>query len=116
MLRFLVLSSLLVTSIYSTEVQADCDISGIWKHSTKPAKLLVDLSKGEISVQSHDNNAKAVGLVVLKDLKSGLTSANWDAKMYSAAEDSFVDVQITSESCNQLSVNFNGEEFLALAR
>ncbi|MCF7499515.1 hypothetical protein [Pseudoalteromonas sp. L1] len=116
MLRFLVLSSLLVTSIYSTEVQADCDISGIWRHSTKPAKLLVDLRKGEISVQSHDNNAKAVGLVVLKDLKSSLTSANWDAKMYSAAEDSFVDVQITSESCNHLSVNYNSEEILELFR
>jgi len=36
--------------------------------------------------------------------------------MYSAAEDSFVDVQIISEGCNQLSVNFNGEEVLALAR
>ena len=116
MFKLVVLSSLLVASIFSSEVKADCDISGIWNHSAKPAKLLVDLSNGEISVHSHENNAKAIGLVVLKSLKSGVTSSSWDAKMYSAAEDSFVDVQITSKGCNQLSVNFNGEEVLGLLR
>jgi hypothetical protein len=36
--------------------------------------------------------------------------------MYSGAEDSFVGVQITSKSCNQLSVGFRGEEVLGVIR
>jgi len=116
MLKLIVVSCLLVVSVFSTGAKGECDISGIWNHSAKPAKLFVNLSKGEISVHSHDNNAKAIGLVVLKGLKLDLTSTYWNAKMYSAAEDSFVDVQITSKSCNQLSVSFNNEEVLGLLR
>jgi len=116
MFKLVVLCFLLVVLFFPSEAKGNCDISGIWNHSAKPAKLFIDLSKGEISVHSHENNAKAIGLVVLKSLKSGSTSTSWYAKMYSAAEDSFVDVQITSNSCNQLSVNFNGEEVLGLLR
>jgi len=116
MLKLIVLSSFLVVSIFPAEAKGECDISGIWNHSTKPAKLLVNLSKGEISVHSHDNNAKAIGLVVLKNLKLDSTSTYWNAKMYSAAEDSFVDVQITPQSCNHLSVSFNNDEVLGLLR
>jgi len=116
MLNLIVLSSLIVVSIFSAEVKSECDISGLWNHSAKPAKLLINLSKGEISVHSHDNNAKAIGLVVLKSLELNSTLTSWNAKMYSAAEDSFVDVKITSKSCNQLSVSFNNEEVLGLLR
>ncbi|WP_199922622.1 hypothetical protein [Pseudoalteromonas piratica] len=116
MFKLIVLSFLLVVSIFSTEAKGKCDISGIWNHSSKPAKLFVNLSKGEISVLSHDNNAKAIGLVVLKSIVLDSSSNSWDAKMYSAAEDSFVDVQIKSKSCNQLSVSFNNEEVLGLLR
>ncbi|HEY9044003.1 MAG TPA: hypothetical protein VIN66_17605, partial [Rheinheimera sp.] len=40
MLRFLVSSFILVASIFSAQAKGDCDISGIWNHSDKPAKLL----------------------------------------------------------------------------
>lgn len=40
-----------------TEAKSECDISGIWNNSSKPAKLVVDLAKDEISVHSHDNNS-----------------------------------------------------------
>ena len=112
-----VLSSILIASIFSTEVKSnECNITGVWDHSAKPAKLFIDVTKGEISVHSHDLTPKSVDLVVLKNLKIGSTKSSWNAKMYSAAEDSFVDVQITSISCNQLSVGFQGEEVLGLVR
>ncbi|WP_088331210.1 hypothetical protein [Lacimicrobium sp. SS2-24] len=117
MYKLFVLSAILIVTLFSTAAKADrCDISGIWNHSSKPAKLLVDLSNAEISVYSHENNEKAIGLIVLKNLKLGSTSSSWNAQMYSAAEDSFVDVQIKSKRCNQLMVSFNGEEVLGLFR
>ncbi len=116
MLKLIALSSLIVVSIFSSEAKSECDISGLWNHSAKPAKLFVNLSKGEISVHTHDNNAKAIGLVVIKSLELDSTLTSWNAKMYSAAEDSFVDVKITSKSCNQLSVSFNSEDVLRLLR
>ena len=114
--RFLVSSFILVASIFSAQAKGDCDISGIWNHSAKPAKLIVDLSKAEILVYSHENNDKAIGLVVLKAIKPASNLSSWDAKMYSADEDSFVDVQMTTKDCNQLNVVFQGDEVLALVR
>jgi hypothetical protein len=115
--KLVVLSSILVASIFSAKAKSDeFNISGGWEHSAKPAKLFIDLTKGEISVHSHDLSPKSIGLVVVKSLKLGSTKSSWNAKMYSAAEDSFVDVHITSISCNQLSVGLQGEEVLGLVR
>lgn len=36
--------------------------------------------------------------------------------MYSADEDSFVDVEIVAKDCHQLSIYFQGEEVLQLVR
>ncbi len=94
----------------------ECNISGIWDHDDKPAKLLFDLDNAEVTVYSHDNNTKAIGLVVLKALKPTSNALLWNAQMYSAAEGSYVDVQLTLNGCHQLAVSFNGEEVLALAR
>ncbi|MGQ8366192.1 hypothetical protein [Glaciecola sp. 1036] len=116
MLKFIVFSSVLVLSIFSVQAKSDCDISGIWNHSAKPAKLLIDLNKSEVTVYSHDNNSNAIGLVVLKALKPTSNSSLWEAKMYSAEEDSFVNVQISSKGCNKLIVIFDGEEVLELIR
>ena len=117
MFKRIVLSSIFIASTFSTEARSDeCNYRGVWDHSAKPAKLFIDLSKGEISVYSHDLNPESVGLVVLKSLKIGSAKSSWNAKMYSAAEDSFVDVQITPKSCTQLSVGFQGEEVLGLVR
>lgn len=116
MLRFLVSSLILVSSIFSAQVKGDCDISGVWNHSDKPAKLLIDLNKAEATVYSHDNHTKAVGLVVLKAVKPASHASLWDAQMYSAEDDSFVDVQITSKDCKQLNVVYQGDEVLSLVR
>lgn len=116
MFKLIVLFSFLISSIFSTEAIGECDISGVWNHSAKPAELFVDLSKAEISVHTHDTNPKAIGLVVLKGIEADKVSSTWSAKMYSAATDSFVNVQIKSKSCNQLMVNFEGEEILKLLR
>ncbi len=117
MYKLIVVSSVLVAALCSTAAQGEeCDISGVWSHAAKPAKLFIDLSKGEISVYSHANNVESIGLVALKSLKLGSTTSSWNAKMYSSAEDSFVDVKITSKGCNQLNVSFNGEEVLGLLR
>jgi hypothetical protein len=117
MYKPIVLSTILLLSLFSTVAKGDeCDISGVWNHSAKPAKLFIDLSKGEISVYSHEKNLESIGLVALNSIKLGSTASTWDAKMYSAAENSFVNVQIKSISCNQLSVSFDDKEVLGLLR
>ena len=117
MYRLIVVSTTVLVTLFSTAVKGDeCDISGAWNHSAKPAKLFIDLSKGEISVHSHENNPESIGLVALKSVTQGSTENTWNAKMYSAVEDSFVNVKIASKSCNKLSVRFNGEEVLGLFR
>ncbi|WP_371189011.1 hypothetical protein [Thalassotalea maritima] len=117
MFKPITLSLFMVTSLISTNAQsADCDISGIWNHSAKPAKLSIDLKKGEIFVYSHENNSKAVGAVVIKSLALDSTTLQWKAKMYSAADDSFVDVNIIANACSQLNVSYRGEEVLRLIR
>lgn len=116
MFKLIGVIAFLVLLTFSAEAKAECDISGIWNHSAKPAKLFIDLTKGEITVHSHENNAKAIGLVVLKALELSSTTSTWQAKMYNAAEDTFVDVSIVAKSCNQLSVRFNNEEILRLLR
>ena len=117
MFKLMVSSSLLLVSLLASEAKAgECDISGVWQHSAKPATLFVDVDKGEISVHTHEINSESVGLVVLTKLKLASTAIYWDAKMYSAAEEAFVDVQLTAKSCHQLSVSFGGEEVLGLLR
>lgn len=59
MLRFLVVSSTLLVANFTVHAKA-CDIGGVWDHSAKPARLLVDVNKAQITVYSHDNNSKAV--------------------------------------------------------
>lgn len=117
MFKLIVLSTILIATIFTPKAKSEeCNISGVWNHTAKPAKLFIDLAKGEISVHSHDKTPKSIGLVVLKSLKQSSAESSWEAKMYSATEDSFVDVQITSKGCNQLSVSFHGEEVLGLIR
>lgn len=117
MLKLIAISSMLIGIIFSARANSnECNISGVWNHSAKPATLFINVISGEISVHSHELNPESIGLVVLKNLTLGSSQSYWDAKMYSAAEDSFVDVRITSTSCTQLSVSFNNEQVLKLIR
>ncbi len=94
----------------------DCEISGIWNHSAKPAKLYVDLVKKEVSVFSHELNPENIGRVLIDSLVPDLTPSLWKAKMYNGDTDSMVDVRITLKSCNQLNVSYSGELVLELVR
>ena len=116
MYKVIVLASFLMASSLCYGTTSECDISGEWQHSAKPATLYVDIGAAEISVQSHDDNAKAIGLVVLKNLEAATVAHTWHAKMYSAADDAFVDVLVKSSHCNQLIVSYNGEQILTLLR
>ncbi len=116
MFKLFVLSSVVMVSTFLAKATVACDISGVWSHAQKPATLMVDLVKGEVSVHSHDNNEKGIGLVVLKSLELGATPSSWKAKMYSAPQDSFVDVQVLAKNCQQLIVRYKEEEVLKLLR
>ena len=72
MLRFSVFSFILVVSIFSVQAKSECDISGVWNHSAKPAELLIDLNKSEITVYSHDNNKKSTWVSCFKGLKTNI--------------------------------------------
>ncbi len=66
MYKVIVLASFLMASSLCYGTTSECDISGEWQHSAKLAKLAklatlyVDIGAAEISVQSHDDNAKAI--------------------------------------------------------
>ena len=116
MFKQIIFLSFLCSFAFSAEAQNECKISGIWNHSSKPAKLIFNSETAEVSVFSHDKNKSAIGSVVIKGIKSDKVKNSWNAKMYSALEKTFVDVQMESEDCNQLLVYFQGEEVLKLIR
>lgn len=94
----------------------ECDISGIWQHSAKPATLFIDLNKAEMSVHTHQITPESIGKVVITSIKLDANSKLWRAKMYSAAENSFVNVQIKAQSCDKLKVSYDEEDVLTLLR
>lgn len=115
--KLLMLSSIFIMLLSSMSAHSHaCDISGMWRHSAKPATLFINLDKGEISVQSHEVNPKSIGLVVLKELELNSEATRWRAKMYSAADNDFVSVQVIEKNCEQLTVSYNNEAVLMLLR
>ena len=102
--KIIALSFIAIATGFSSKANSEeCDISGVWDHSAKPAKLFVDIDKGEVSVHSHELNSESIGLVVLQNLQLGLTPLSWHAQMYSATEGAFVDVEISTKSWSNLS-------------
>ncbi|NMP33420.1 hypothetical protein HII17_17875 [Thalassotalea sp. M1531] len=78
------------------------DISGSWKHSEKPAWIQINFTNnvGEAVVFDHKNNIKANGLTVINQITANSDNNaehnfHWSAKMYSMANDNFVDVKLT---------------------
>ena len=64
---------------------------------SKPAWLEIKFKSGisSVSVMRHDNNLKAAGLNVIKEIKSNLNQpSQWIGKMYSAAKNDYVDVML----------------------
>ncbi len=88
------LFSLLVLSVNSF---ADDKIEGTWKHTQKPAWLEIKFESGvgSLSVKRHENNLKAAGLNVIKDIKPDKKElSQWIGQMYSASEDGYVGVTL----------------------
>ncbi|AZQ83954.1 hypothetical protein EKO29_07960 [Colwellia sp. Arc7-635] len=94
----IVLSSLvcLPASAYAND-----QISGIWKHTEKPAwlEIIFESGVGAVSIQRHDNNVKAAGLNIIKHLVKDIKPETnqppqWHGQMYSAAEDGYVSVRL----------------------
>ncbi|GLX78373.1 hypothetical protein tinsulaeT_17130 [Thalassotalea insulae] len=94
-----------------------CEINGSWKHSQKPASLLIDISKQQITVERHQLNPDTAGLTVIQELQTDKTKENlWSGKMYAATSDSFIPVKITALNCHTLVVTENMKEILRLLR
>ena len=92
-LKFFLLSLILL----SAGSFANVEINGIWKHTQKPAwlEIIFKSGVGSISVKHHDDNVKAAGLNVIKDIKSETNQqTQWLGQMYSAAEDGYVEVRL----------------------
>lgn len=99
------------------------NISGIWKHSQKPAWLEITFASGvgALSVKRHDNNPNAVGLNVIKDIQlDSKRSSQWVGQMYSALENSYVSVRLVLINPNTLAVfaksDVNSNEILRIVR
>ena len=92
-LKFVLLSLILLSASSFANVQ----INGIWKHTQKPAWLEIKFESGvgTISVKRHDNNVKAAGLNIIKDIKPEINQqTQWLGQMYSAAVDGYVGVRL----------------------
>lgn len=92
-LKFFLLSLILL----SAGSFANVEINGIWKHTQKPAwlEIIFKSGVGSISVKRHDDNVKAAGLNVIKDIKPETNQqTQWLGQMYSAAEDGYVEVRL----------------------
>lgn len=116
MFKKIIFSIVLVLAFSKSTHALTCDISGIWNHSAKPAKLYINIEKGEVSVYAHEVNPESIGLTVMENLELSLQPSSWKAEMYSAATSSMVNVLIEEKNCSQLIVNYNGEQILELVR
>lgn len=107
-----ILKFLALVFIFSTQA---ADISGIWKHTDKPAWLNVDMQTGIVTVQRHDNAPGTVGLTVIKDL-SAATSI-WNGKMYDAEQGDYVLVTLKlKDNQTLIVVDEDTTELLRLTR
>jgi len=76
---------------------ADTQISGTWKHTLKPAWLEINFESGvgSLTVKRHENNLKAAGLNVIKEIMADTNHVSqWHGQMYSAADNGYVAVTL----------------------
>ncbi|UJX27890.1 hypothetical protein L3Q70_18355 (plasmid) [Pseudoalteromonas sp. CF6-2] len=90
-----------------------CNISGTWKHADKNAWLELDLSSKTIKVKEHEDNPKANGYTVIKDIKL-ITELNYSGYMYHAANDNYVAVELVHNNCKEIVVLYNKDKILTL--
>lgn len=114
MFRSSLLISFFITASVNSYAQQQCDISGVWQHAGKPAELLINMEKGEMSVYTHQQNPEAEGLVVIKQLSKANTENQWLGKMYNAADNNFIEVTLSSPHCTKLTVTDKGKAVLTL--
>lgn len=115
---------LLSLNLLSASVFANVEIDGIWKHTQKPAWLEIKFESGvgSVSVKRHDNNVKAVGLNIIKEIKPNVNqSSQWLGQMYSAAENGYVDVVLILVNSSTMAIFENSDvnqvnEILRLTR
>ena len=104
----------LLALVFVFSIQA-ADISGIWKHTDKPAWLNVNMQTGLVTVQRHDNAPGAAGLTVIKDLSAA--APIWHGKMYAAEQGDYIAVSLTLEDNQTLIVvDSDAVEILRLIR
>ena len=104
----------LIALAFAFNAQAT-DITGIWKHTDKPAWLNVNMQTGVVTVQRHDNAPGAVGLTVIKNLSE--KPPIWHGKMYAAEQGDYIEVSLElKDSQTLVVVDANAAEILRLTR
>lgn len=108
----LTLKLLALVFVFSTQA---ADISGIWKHTDKPAWLNVDMQTGVITVQRHNDAPGAEGLTIIKDLRAA--PPIWHGKMYAAEQDDYIAVSLQlKDNQTLIVVDTDSVEILRLIR
>ena len=108
----LILKIIALAFIFSTQA---ADISGIWKHTDKPAWLNVNIQTGTITVHRHDNAPGATGLTVIKELSA--KPPIWNGKMYDAEQGDYVLVTLKlKDNQTLIVVDEDTTELLRLTR
>ena len=91
------------------------EIDGIWKHADKDAWLKIDAKTGIASVYEHQGHPENAGLTIVRDIVAVAGETNlWQAKMYSASDQDFVDVTIHTTRPGALEVIYQDELVLTL--
>jgi pimeloyl-ACP methyl ester carboxylesterase len=107
--------SLLIEKV-KTSLQL-ADLSGKWRHTSKPAVIQFNMNTKGAMVFQHDEAASA-GLNLIKDItKHQSDDKRWIGDMYNAYQDKYVEVSINMLSTNLLSISSrDGKEVLRLKR
>jgi len=107
----LALNSLFLLMLIAVPAMAAHPLAGQWKHSEKPAWLNITVvdGVGQMFVIRHDDNDKAQGLLVLKEIKPAPDFENqWVGQMYAASINGFVPAQLKLQTSSRLIIEING--------
>ena len=101
-------TSLCLLVLLSACADEEVRLQGLWKHTDKAAWITIDFDKGVGSgkIARHDDNANAVGLSLFEHIQRDRNFPDqWQAQIYSAEIDSYINATIQLSESGILIVN-----------
>lgn len=100
-----ILSVLLFAAILVTPKVFSADISGIWKHSTEPSWIQIDMDEGIGTVVRNDKFPEGVGRQILKDLMPNKFEPTlWHGMIYIQKLDDYKHVEVSLSEPDRMKI------------